>query len=621
MMQTTLLQLQLREHTPRRWSVQAVLTKKVARVPRVARARARGGGTSRVRTARAEAGPQSASRRPAMGTRQSRAALPATKSETVPLSPNARGGVAKAAAAAGAAAGPAADADPSAAAELRRGLCAVRAARVALAAVYVLVALLSGLGIWTLVDHGAQNPHAVLWAVGAMACAVALPLALYDIIMHVLHYARPELQRHVLRILGMVPVYALESWFALRFPAAALPLESLRECYEALVLWSFYKLLLSWLGDTDALKWRMREARTLPPGARLLFPLCWFSWAPPGLFLYRCGTGILQYVYVRLLVTAVSLGLFYTDYYSEGDFDFVENGYIWCAGILLVSQCWALYCLLQFYWVLRVELGPLQPVLKFAVVKSIIFATFYQQLLISLLVGIDVIKPVLTFNARTVAKGLQDFIICLEMAVLAVLMHLAFNYQQFVDLPHGVAAGPAAADAINAASAAATAATAASPGDSDDFDAAAVAAAVSAAVVGSTPSSDDAKVAMPRRGTVPDLGAGLQRALFDMLPTDIVRDSAALARNFTSRHALAELRAPADGAADALLQPDDDGWQQHDGAGGSSAGEGGGGGGGGGGDKPHMFAASGGASFLAAAAAGGAATPKTPGKPGKSPKR
>jgi PhoPQ-activated pathogenicity-related protein len=33
--------------------------------------------------------------------------------------------------------------------------------------------------------------------------------------------------------------------------------------------------------------------------------------------------------------------------------------------------------------------GPLQPVLKFAVVKSIIFATFYQQLLIALLVALD----------------------------------------------------------------------------------------------------------------------------------------------------------------------------------------------------------------------------------------
>jgi predicted phosphoribosyltransferase len=60
-------------------------------------------------------------------------------------------------------------------------------------------------------------------------------------------------------------VYALESWFALRFPAAALPLESLRECYEALVLWSFYKLLLSWLEEEgverrEALELMRREA-------------------------------------------------------------------------------------------------------------------------------------------------------------------------------------------------------------------------------------------------------------------------------------------------------------------------------------------------------------------------
>lgn len=44
---------------------------------------------------------------------------------------------------------------------------------------------------------------------------------------------QPQLQRHVVRIMWMVPVYAIDSWFALRFKEANIYLDTARECYEA----------------------------------------------------------------------------------------------------------------------------------------------------------------------------------------------------------------------------------------------------------------------------------------------------------------------------------------------------------------------------------------------------
>ncbi len=38
--------------------------------------------------------------------------------------------------------------------------------------------------------------------------------------MHVEYYTQPRLQRHVIRILWMVPIYAVDAWFALRFRCA-----------------------------------------------------------------------------------------------------------------------------------------------------------------------------------------------------------------------------------------------------------------------------------------------------------------------------------------------------------------------------------------------------------------
>lgn len=41
-----------------------------------------------------------------------------------------------------------------------------------------------------------------------------------QVAMHTEYYTRPNLQRHVIRILWMVPIYGVDAWFALRSVAA-----------------------------------------------------------------------------------------------------------------------------------------------------------------------------------------------------------------------------------------------------------------------------------------------------------------------------------------------------------------------------------------------------------------
>ena len=43
-----------------------------------------------------------------------------------------------------------------------------------------------------------------------------------------------------------------------------------------------------------------------------------------------------------------------------------------------VSQMWALYCLVMFYVALKEELAPFNPVLKFVIVKAVVFFCFWQ---------------------------------------------------------------------------------------------------------------------------------------------------------------------------------------------------------------------------------------------------
>ena len=45
----------------------------------------------------------------------------------------------------------------------------------------------------------------------------------------------------------MVPIYALDSWLALRFKDSSIYFDTARECYEAYVIYNFYQFLLAYL--------------------------------------------------------------------------------------------------------------------------------------------------------------------------------------------------------------------------------------------------------------------------------------------------------------------------------------------------------------------------------------
>lgn len=45
----------------------------------------------------------------------------------------------------------------------------------------------------------------------------------------------------------MVPIYALNSWIVLKFPQTSIYLDTIRECYEAFVIYNFMMYLCNFL--------------------------------------------------------------------------------------------------------------------------------------------------------------------------------------------------------------------------------------------------------------------------------------------------------------------------------------------------------------------------------------
>lgn len=53
--------------------------------------------------------------------------------------------------------------------------------------------------------------------------------ALVQILCHLRNYTEPVFQRYIIRLVFMVPVYAAGSWFSLRYRAAAIYFDTLRD--------------------------------------------------------------------------------------------------------------------------------------------------------------------------------------------------------------------------------------------------------------------------------------------------------------------------------------------------------------------------------------------------------
>lgn len=65
--------------------------------------------------------------------------------------------------------------------------------------------------------------------------------------MHLEYFTSPFLQKYVIRIHWLVPIYAIDAWLALQFTNAEVYLNPLRECYEAYTIYNFYSYLVAFL--------------------------------------------------------------------------------------------------------------------------------------------------------------------------------------------------------------------------------------------------------------------------------------------------------------------------------------------------------------------------------------
>ena len=387
------------------------------------------------------------------------------------------------------------------------------------------------------------DPHLIFWNSAGLFVLIGFPISIYGIVMHLSNYNQPETQNHIVRILWMVPIYSIQSWLGLRFKDYSIYFETIRDWYEAYVLYSFLQYLIQVLGGEEALilmlkdksptrgvhiwglqycvkPWLMgqpvrksymnNKGQTIITNSSIATksgtssaisavetsvghnqqhllnqpirnkPLKRVHWTSP--FFLRCKFGVLQYVLLKFILTIAVFILERNGLYKEGVFSY-KGGYLYISIVTNLSQTWAIYCFLFFYFATKNELTPIRPVGKFLSVKLLVFFTWWQSLFISILGQMNLIphyygspggtngedlglsEPdwtvplsaedataldelggkafwsfptshtastgIVEYSPEDVAKALQDYLICIEMFVFAIVHIFVFPHDEY----------------------------------------------------------------------------------------------------------------------------------------------------------------------------------------------
>ncbi|KAF7315183.1 hypothetical protein MIND_00032700 [Mycena indigotica] len=286
--------------------------------------------------------------------------------------------------------------------------------------------------------------HHVGWIIASFFTIVAIITSFWLVNKHLQWYTNKREQRYIIRLLFMVPIYAVISLASYFFWNHATPLLLVRDAYESTVLTAFFYLLLTYLSpnpdeqreifrkvglsrEVDA----ERVARGEEP-TKWMFPFGFVKYKPAdGLyFLQLMKWGVLQYCVIRPLTTLAAVILNYLGWYCEGSFN-PKWGYVYIIALVSLSVSIAMYCLLQLYFPVSQFLAPQKPILKLFAIKAVVFLTFWQSTFLSVLAMLGVIKDTTYMTSEDINIGIGALLETFEMMLFAFLHIKAFSYKPY----------------------------------------------------------------------------------------------------------------------------------------------------------------------------------------------
>jgi len=318
-----------------------------------------------------------------------------------------------------------------------------------------------------------QNSLMAVQSCGMFTILVIL-VSGYHLSQHFRHMHSPVVQRKIMAVLWMTPIYSLASWLSLVFESAEPYLSVIREFYESYCVYIFLSFLIAVLGRGDRravidLLEQRADQLSRPDKCRCgpkFWRRCWRScrdkcgkrgrvpnpsdtqnpnvqvdelgnYVSPARIkaeavLDQCQMYAMQFVLLRPLTAIawlVSNKLFEPTQFLDPTCPQLY--------ITIVTNCsifFAFRGLVRFYHATSSNLAWCNPWPKFMCIKGVVFMTFWQKMMLSLIVNLGFPDK---FDSQEDANDFimlsQNFLICLEMLFSAVAHCFVFSTDEWAE--------------------------------------------------------------------------------------------------------------------------------------------------------------------------------------------
>ncbi|KAJ3133697.1 hypothetical protein HK100_004121 [Physocladia obscura] len=252
---------------------------------------------------------------------------------------------------------------------------------------------------------------------------------------HLRNFNNPLEQVHIVRVLLIVPIYSIVSWFAFRYYWRAVYFFTVRDVYESFTIYSFYALILQYLGPTA-----QSQKMALVNKPKMVWPLYgpifrllrlneYYYPASPT-FLQTNKILVIQYVAVRPIMTVFALITQVMSRFCSESMS-IEYGHFWYMVICFISVTFSMYGLIILYLTIKDDIAEKRPLPKFLSIKIVIFLTMIQNMFLSVLVHYNVIPENAWWTSTNISNGIQSFLVCLEMFIASIFHIYAFSAAEY----------------------------------------------------------------------------------------------------------------------------------------------------------------------------------------------
>jgi len=276
-------------------------------------------------------------------------------------------------------------------------------------------------------------------AIAGLCTFLAIGITCHQIFQHIRFYTTPKEQAWIIRVLFIVPIYSLCSWLSLFWFGTSddyyVYFNAVRDCYEAFVIYSFLSLCYDgYLGGESNIT---NEIQGKPMHTSYMMCNCCLKEKQYDLrFLRFCKRATLQFCFLKPPMAIITIILASKGLYSEGNWN-PTQGYLYLVIIYNISVSLALYALVAFYAATADILRPYDPILKFMCVKSVVFLSFWQGVALAILEAAGTISEEKvdgkTLTEGAIAAGYQNFLICCEMLLAAIMLRFAFPHKIYAE--------------------------------------------------------------------------------------------------------------------------------------------------------------------------------------------